>query len=338
MLKKKYITYLNVFAAFSVVMLHNNGIVHLHPTGKTWYSAIFIETFFYCAVPLFFMISGTNLIDYKKRYSTKEFLKKRIKKTGVPFLLWSIIAIFYFCIRKRSFEILTEGLLNIISNIFNTTYITIYWFFPHLFAFYLCIPILSELKNKMRTFKYMIIVSFIFLSTLPFICNLLSITYNYELVPKFVSGYVIYGVIGYYLANTDVSKKQRFSIYLIGFIGFLFNFIGTAYLTEPGGDIYQLFRGPFNWPTLFQSIAIFTLFKYFPIENKRLDKIISWFGKKTFGIYLIHIYLVNELPNILNINNYNLLWRIFGGFFIFVLSAGITDLIQRVPFIKKIVP
>lgn len=53
-----FITYLNVYASFAVVMLHNNGIVWLHPTGRTWYSAIFIETFFYCAVPLFFMITG----------------------------------------------------------------------------------------------------------------------------------------------------------------------------------------------------------------------------------------------------------------------------------------
>lgn len=40
-----FITYLNVYASFAVVMLHNNGIVWLHPTGRTWYSAIFIETF-----------------------------------------------------------------------------------------------------------------------------------------------------------------------------------------------------------------------------------------------------------------------------------------------------
>lgn len=52
-----FITYLNVYASFAVVMLHNNGIVWQHPTGRTWYSAIFIETFFYCAVPLFFMIT-----------------------------------------------------------------------------------------------------------------------------------------------------------------------------------------------------------------------------------------------------------------------------------------
>ena len=78
--RMSFITYLNVYASFAVVMLHNNGIVWQHPTGRTWYSAIFIETFFYCAVPLFFMITGCTLIYYSSKYSTKEFFIKRIKK------------------------------------------------------------------------------------------------------------------------------------------------------------------------------------------------------------------------------------------------------------------
>lgn len=234
-MKKIYITFLNVFAALSVVMLHNNGIVHQHPTGRTWYSAIFLETLFYCAVPLFFMITGTTLIDYKKRYNTKEFLIKRIKKTVIPFLFWSFFGIAYLCVKNNTLDIFDGGISSIISNIFNTSYIFIYWFFPVLFGVYLCIPILSEIDNKQKTFKYMIIVELIFISVLPFICNLLSIQYNYELVPKLVYGYIIYVVLGYYIDNKEISKKKRTLIYILGFLGFLSNFIGTAILTGAGG-------------------------------------------------------------------------------------------------------
>lgn len=238
---KKYITYLNVFAALSVVMLHNNGIVHQHPMGKTWYTAIFLETLFYCAVPLFFMITGTTLIDYKKRYNTKEFLTKRIKKTVIPFLFWSFFGIAYICLKNMSLDILSSGISSMISNIFNTSYISIYWFFPVLFGVYLCIPILSEIVNKQKTFKYMIIVELVFMSMLPFICNLLSIQYNYELVPKLVYGYIIYVILGYYIDNKEISKKKRTLIYILGFLGFLSNFIGTAVLTGAGGGRYKYF-------------------------------------------------------------------------------------------------
>lgn len=57
-----FITYLNVYASFAVVMLHNNGIVWLHPTGRTWYSAIFIETFF-------LLCCTTILYDYGMHFN-----------------------------------------------------------------------------------------------------------------------------------------------------------------------------------------------------------------------------------------------------------------------------
>lgn len=45
-----------------------------------------IESVMYFAVPCFFMISGANLMDYRKRYGTKTFLIKRTKKTIIPYI------------------------------------------------------------------------------------------------------------------------------------------------------------------------------------------------------------------------------------------------------------
>ena len=89
---KLYISVLNCIACLGVIFLHANIIFWGHPTGFLWTSANFIETFFYWPVPVFFMISGATLMNYRKRYSTIEFLKKRISKTVVPFLFWSIVA------------------------------------------------------------------------------------------------------------------------------------------------------------------------------------------------------------------------------------------------------
>ena len=41
------------------------------------------------------MISGATLIDYRERYTTIEFFKKRISKTLLPFLVWSVVGIVY---------------------------------------------------------------------------------------------------------------------------------------------------------------------------------------------------------------------------------------------------
>lgn len=54
---------------------------------------MFIEALFYFAVPVFFMLTGATLINYRKRYGTGTFFKKRLLKTLVPFIIWSIIGI-----------------------------------------------------------------------------------------------------------------------------------------------------------------------------------------------------------------------------------------------------
>lgn len=72
--------------------------------------------------------------------------------------------------------------------------------------------------------------------------------------------------------------------------------------------------------------------------NEKIEVFFNWLSTKTFGIYLIHIYLVWEIPKLFNISMYSLVWRILGGFLIYLLSALIVSLLQKIPVIKKIVP
>ena len=95
---RQYITVLNVLSALSVVFLHANSCFWGFSYEPYWLTANVIESVFYFAVPVFFMISGANLIDYHKRYDTKTFFEKRIHKTLIPFICWSIIGLFYMSI------------------------------------------------------------------------------------------------------------------------------------------------------------------------------------------------------------------------------------------------
>lgn len=89
------ISVLNVLSCFSVVVLHCNGIFWSRPDGRLWITSNFLETFFYFAVPVFFMVSGVTLLDYNKKYSTKTYFKKRFDKAVVPFFVWSVISFLY---------------------------------------------------------------------------------------------------------------------------------------------------------------------------------------------------------------------------------------------------
>lgn len=93
--KKEYITFLKVFSAFAVVMLHVNGVFFEFSFKRYWISSNFIECLFYFAVPVFYMITGATLINYRTRYTTREYFKKRWTGAVIPWIVWLFISMVY---------------------------------------------------------------------------------------------------------------------------------------------------------------------------------------------------------------------------------------------------
>ena len=191
MKKKIYIQILGVIACLAVVAMHVNGCFWQFSYDRYWITANIIECICYFAVPIFFMISGATLLNYRKRYTTAVFFKKRFGKTLVPFLIWSVIsAIWYYIV----YHARPEGIREVVDGILNTRYVDIYWFFPALFSVYLCIPILSCIpeKYRKRIFGYAILVYFVLEALAPLVCNLMHIEFNEGFEMPAVGGYLIY--------------------------------------------------------------------------------------------------------------------------------------------------
>ena len=90
-----YFDILNVIACFCVVCMHCNGWIHKFIKDDLWGARVLVEVVCYFAVPVFFMLSGATLLNYRQRYSTTEFYKKRFIRTVIPYLFWGY-AIFMF--------------------------------------------------------------------------------------------------------------------------------------------------------------------------------------------------------------------------------------------------
>ena len=335
--KTLYLTELNVLSCLSVVLLHCNGVFWSRPEGRLWITSNFIETFFYFSVPVFFMISGATLFDYSERYSTREYFRKRFHKAVIPFFIWSIIG-FIYLVLKGSVRSEDINILHILDGVLNTRYTSIYWFFIPLFGFYLSIPILENIKDKIQWFQYGIALGFLFVVTLPFISSLIGMTYNWALAPSVVNSYILYAMVGYVLSRKDISRIRRWAIYAFGFVGWVMHFLGTI-ISSPEGQISDIFKGYLNLPCFLHACAVFVLVKYISISrNERYVKILNWFAKRTFGIYLVHIYLVWEIPARLHFETGNIIWRTAGAVIVFALSAGIVWIIQQIPVLKRMVP
>jgi len=341
MTKREYIIFLNVFSALAVVLLHANSCFWGFSYEKYWISANIIESVFYFAVPVFFMISGATLLDYNKRYSTITFFKKRIAKTLIPFVAWSIIGLFYMIYTGR---VLIEDIGErwLINSFFNTNIISIYWYFIPQFAVYMLIPFIAAIPAEKRKtpFSYIIVLILLFNVTFPLLFAVVGLNYNGAInIP--LGGYSMYVLIGYYIDRYEIGHKFRYCIYILGMIGVLVHILGTWKLSYAAGEIVSLYKGYLNLPCVLYSVSIYTFFRY---QNEKqwlhkLNRAMKIISGTTLGIYLIHWYLLDFfMLHITAISPQSLIYRLGGGISCFMIAALLTKVLQKIPIIRHIVP
>lgn len=175
-----YYDILNVLACICVVALHCNGIVHEYSNTAVWKQALIVEVIAYWAVPVFFMLSGAKLFTYRQKMDTETFLKKRIFKILIPWLIWCILWLNYRVVVSRSIHITSVRELVVIlyKGIFNNELQGIYWFFIPMIMVYFSMPVLSCLANNRKLLWYIVGITFITYSLLPELCVIVGVPYN----------------------------------------------------------------------------------------------------------------------------------------------------------------
>lgn len=337
-----YFDVLNIAACFCVIAMHFNGLVHSFSPTVAWAQALFVECLAYWAVPIFFMLSGATLLRYRERYSTREFLKKRFTRTFVPFLLWSLIALVWKVATRQLPA--PQGPRTIINLIFMTQIIDIYWFFIPLFAIYLAIPVLSLLADGKHdnVLWYALGVSFITISVLPCLLPLMGIQFNPSLSFPLMQGYLMFPVLGYLLSKTEFSKAARRTIYVLGLLGFATRLVSTLVISPQIGQLYQVFWGLTNFPTVFLSVAVFVFFKQVNwnrfISTEKRARAISKIASCSFGIYLLHMFFFYHALQITGLDGGRLLWRVVMPFVAYFACLATTYAIKQVPLLRKIIP
>lgn len=337
-----YFDLLNIAASFCVVAMHCNGLAHHYSNSLAWKQSMLVEVLAYWAVPVFFMLSGATLLNYREKYSTSVFIKKRVVKTLLPFFAWSMIACVYKCV-IGVIDIRHLPLNEFISMLVKSRFENIYWFFIPLFAVYMSIPVLSCLiKEYEKMLWYMFAMGGITILVFPFFFRLCKIEYNQDLMFPLTGGYVLFAIEGYLLAKTELSKRVRIGIYLAGIIGAVSRYAGTIYFSEKHHETNMMFWDYLNWPAALLATAVFVFFKYhdwkFFEEKEYLRKIVSQLSSASFGVYLIHIFIIHILWDFFKSNLDRWQWRTFGVIFIYVTALMITKILQQIPVVKKIIP
>ena len=107
----------------------------------------------------------------------------------------------------------------------------------------------------------------------------------------------------------------------------------------------KTFKGYLSFYCVLQTSAVFVLTRSICARLEKFShckayyafqQLISKLAPLTFGVYLIHKYLVTYLPEILPVDQYSLAWRLGEGLVIFALCSLLSAGIARISYARNV--
>lgn len=347
-----YPDFLRVFAIFAVVVIHVAAIGQdkMQPQSYEWQMVNFYNGLSRWCVPVFVMVSGMFLLDFR-RYSENmgenfsRILKKNVLRLSIALIVWSIFYLYFDMFLSNKFD--TDP-LRLIDFLFKNTKYHL-WFLYMIIGLYFLAPFLQVLVRNLnkKDFELLLILLAIFCCGYDFINVFLKFFLNKTFhfrgnVPEF-SGYAIYFLAGYYFANFEISKKTRTVFYILAFISLAitigFNSYFATHATKGREFIftYRLLN------VMFVSFGIFIFFKnlFAKFQNNcKFVKLITKLSALSFGIYLIHAAIRDIFIIKLQITNITLnpiIMILLLSIAIFTISAILAFVISKIPILRKVV-
>ena len=289
---------LRFLATISVIFLHVASPIYFQ-FGKVsdayWWTAFLYSGTTRFGVPIFLMLTGALILP--KNYSIGYYLKNRFNRIVLPFLFWSFIYITYNYSNVFSNENITFSTkLTIVLNQLNNGSQYHLWYIYVLIGLYLFIPIISRwVRNatKNEILYFIIIWFFVMILNQPYVISLgIKPTIDFT----YFSGFMGYLVLGYYLSIVEINKKW-INILPIGLIvlGMAITMYGTYYVTFSEGKSSEVFLGVLSPNRVLFAAGLFLFFKNRNKTYPKIQPIINFIIKFSFGIYLSHVFVINIL-------------------------------------------
>lgn len=347
--RKIHLDILRIIACFMVIYNHTNergfGLyLYREPGSLSFFNYLLRSTICKCGVPIFFMISGSLLLN--KDESLKDTYK-RIPRIAIDILLISLL--YFWWDTKQA------GNQFVLKNVLKTMITSNYWHLWYLYAyiaFIITLPFLRKLVGGLdkKASLYMLIVAILYMAVIPIIQFDWG-KINPSLQPSWlIADIFIYPTAGYILDHVFQIEKLslRFILAIGGAISSVCLIIGSIYgyrlLLKSPGNTDETFLKLF---CLAISIAVFAAIKKLAMKlnfSNKAATLISEIGSCTFGVYLLHILILWRIPFY-----YNIWMRIEQGivydqsigifitiFLVFCICCAIAYGLRKIPLIRKL--
>lgn len=298
---------LNVIACFAVVLLHCSTSVFLNTGDTRWVLDVVYQSVCVFAVPVFFMVSGANLLGYRKKYDTKTFFVKRFKKVVSTLCVAS--AIVYVARPLVGFyaagQPIRISLGGFVDGLLHNSICDVYWFFYAILVLYLVTPIFSLIADNKRMMQYALVLSIVATMVIPLanrftssgnLFNLFSVSY--------LDGWIVYYLLGYYLQRHCSFKASAVLLVTVS----VASCVAIAALTLNANFEHTVLSGSYspydnfyanaeNLLSLVYASSLFLLFKSLNerIGNLRFYGAIKAMSGLSLGVYAIHMLVISSL-------------------------------------------
>lgn len=331
-----YLDILNTLACLMVVFFHCNTIFYDFSNSVSWKISAVERCIVYSAVPIFFMLTGAKLIDYRKRYTTREFAKRRLVRTGIPFLFWNL---FYIAFAASNNSSAFDSISSFFSALINSSFQERYWFFIPLFALYATIPVLSHLVNHRKILWYLVAFTFSTAWLLKPILLLCGIEYNSFISFPLGSGYVMYAVFGYLVATGYWKKKHRILLYLATLASEIFVILYTCQSSMSLNETNQFMVSYNFFPCALLAASIFVFFRHLDTSRcgDKICKIAKTLAACNMGVWLTHSLAIMVIVKLTGLDAASYVFRFALPFLLYAVCAFGTWIVKKIPWVKYIV-
>lgn len=312
---------IRVTAILAVIIIH---------TAAEFVDGAALDSFEFCianvldsiarmGVPLFVMLSGALMLNEERTMPPSKAVRKAVRVYAI-LLIWSTIyaGIFYLL-----FPTYCPSFLNIerswgafIRAVARGHYHL--WYLSMIIGLYLITPVLRLfVKKENRGFiKYLLLLMIAIKSVLPFVnycadrlCggeSLLSLHFR-QFDFSFMSSYLMYYILGWYLVNSEFTKGQQEALAVLGIAGVFCTILCTRLFSTTSYKAYGFFYSYDSLNVVAESLAVFALMSHaFTNLGDRNAGWIKRLSELSFGVYLIHpliLFLVDKFSVAMAISN-----------------------------------
>ena len=340
-----YLDVLRALAGVCVIFIHTTAdllyqVSAFHTTA--WNLAVILNVASRWCVPAYVMLSGAFLLDYRRRYTTREFYTKRFMKVAVPFVAWTVIYLVWSAaLGGYHIHSVHDLIVHTISNpaMFHL------WFFYMILGLYAVTPVLSLIvQSASRPLLWAFVVVCFASSALGLISRFSGISFYFAaFIPPL--SYVGYFVLGWLLKNQPWHIGFRALIYVFGAISVVLTAALVIYFSMKR-QVLDTTLLDYQLPTiLIESTAVFVFIRSLPWERILRWRIALWLMQalalSSFGIYLAHVlvkYYVNHYTSASLLPIGSVKYILLGAPLIYVLTAVIIIIARRLPWSYWLIP